>query len=100
MFRPGPRSSAANSTVAGMSPTWSPPGAPEEKVRCAGGGDTITVPPARHFAIVASLEKAEGEKGTKLKDQEGTIEGRGKSNKGIAKTAGEAAAGGAAVGPA
>jgi hypothetical protein len=60
--------------------------------------ETITTPQEGTFTIVASLENAQGTEGTKVKGEEGTIEGPGKDKKGTIKEAGIDAAGGAAVG--
>lgn len=60
--------------------------------------ETITIPDQGTYAIVASLQKADAGKGATLKDQEGTLEGPGKSDKSIAKEVGITTAGGAAVG--
>ena len=60
--------------------------------------ETITTPQEGTFTIVASLENAQGAEGSKLKGEEGTIEGPGKDKKATAKEAGIDAAGGAAVG--
>lgn len=60
--------------------------------------ETITTPQEGTFTIVASLENAQGAEGSKLKGEEGTIEGPGKDKKGVAKEAGIDAAAGAAVG--
>jgi hypothetical protein len=98
IFAQGREVVPANSTVAGHVTYVQPPGRATGRGEMRLVAETITVPEEGTFAIVASLEKAEGEKGTKLKDQEGTVEGGGKDNKGIAKTVGEATAGGAAVG--
>jgi hypothetical protein len=60
--------------------------------------ETITTPQEGTFTIVASLENAQGAEGTKMKGEEGTIEGPGKDKKGTVKEAGIDAASGAAVG--
>lgn len=61
--------------------------------------ETITTPDAKaSYTIVASLKDAQGPPGTKVKGEEGTIEGPGKDNKGTAIDAGKGAAAGAAVG--
>ncbi len=60
--------------------------------------ETISTPEQGTFTIVARLQDAQDSTGTKLKDNEGTVEGPGKSIKNTAKEAGIGAAGGAAVG--
>lgn len=60
--------------------------------------ETISTPEHHTFTIVARLEKADDSKGSKVKDDEGTIEGPGKSTKQAAKEAGIGAAVGAAGG--
>ena len=62
--------------------------------------ETLTTPGDQgvRYAIVASLEGAQGAEGVSLKDQEGTLQGPGKSKKDAAKEAGKAAAAGAGVG--
>jgi type IV secretion system protein VirB10 len=57
--------------------------------------DSISTPDRSKYDIVASLKDAEGEK---VKDEEGTMQGPGKDNKGTAKDAGIGAAAGAGVG--
>lgn len=60
--------------------------------------ETISTPEQGTFTIVAQLKDAQDTSGTKVKDDEGTVEGPGKSVKSAAKEAGIGAAGGAAVG--
>jgi hypothetical protein len=60
--------------------------------------ETISTPEQGTFTIVAQLQDAQDNTGSKVKDAEGTIEGPGKSDKSVAKEAGIGAAGGAAVG--
>lgn len=60
--------------------------------------ETITTPEHGTFTIVARLQNADDQNGTKIKDAEGTLEGPGKSDKSIAKDAGVGALGGAAIG--
>jgi len=60
--------------------------------------ETISVPDQGTYTIVAQLQKADDNTGTKLKDDEGTFEGPGKSVKDAAKEAGIGAAVGAGVG--
>ena len=60
--------------------------------------ETISTPERGTFTIVAKLQDAQDSAGTKVKDDEGTVEGPGKSIKSAAKEAGIGAAGGAAIG--
>ena len=60
--------------------------------------ETISTPEHGTFTIVARLQGADDNNGTKLKDTEGTLEGPGKSDASVAKEAGIGAAAGAAVG--
>jgi hypothetical protein len=60
--------------------------------------ETISTPGNGTFTIVAQLQDAQDNNGTKVKDAEGTIEGPGKSNKSVAKEAGIGAAIGAGGG--
>ncbi len=60
--------------------------------------ETISVTGQGTFTIVAHLQNADDNTGTKVKDAEGTVEGPGKSDKSVAKEAGIGAAAGAAVG--
>jgi type IV secretion system protein VirB10 len=57
--------------------------------------DSISTPDKSKYDIVASLKDAQGEK---VKDEEGTMQGPGKDNKGTVKDAGIGAAAGAGVG--
>jgi hypothetical protein len=57
--------------------------------------DSISTPDASKYNIVATLEDAQG---TKVKDEEGTMQGPGKGKKATAKEAGIGAAAGAGVG--
>ncbi len=59
--------------------------------------DTIKIPSGQKYAIKASLKDANAQ-GVTIKDDEGTVQGPGKSIKSAAKEAGIAAGGGAAVG--
>jgi hypothetical protein len=60
--------------------------------------ETISTPERGTFTIVAQLQDAQDNNGTKVKDAEGTVEGPGKSAKSAAKEAGIGAAVGAGVG--
>jgi hypothetical protein len=60
--------------------------------------ETISVPDQGTFTIVALLKNADDNTGSKVKDDEGTVEGPGKSVKSAAKEAGIGAAVGAGVG--
>jgi len=60
--------------------------------------ETITTPEDVKFTLVAGLEDAQGAEGARVKDEEGTIKGPGKSKKGAAVESGVGAGAGAAVG--
>ncbi len=60
--------------------------------------ETVATPEHGTFTIVARLNNLDDNKGSKLKDDEGTIQGPGKSAKNAAKEAGIGAAVGAGVG--
>jgi hypothetical protein len=60
--------------------------------------ETISVTDQGTYTIVALLKNADDNSGSKVKDAEGTVEGPGKSDKGVAKEAGIGAAVGAGVG--
>jgi len=60
--------------------------------------ETVSTPEHGTFTIVARLQDLDNNKGSKLKDDEGTIEGPGKSAKNAAKEAGIGAAVGAGGG--
>lgn len=60
--------------------------------------ETVSTTDYGTFTIVARLNRLDDDKGSKLKDDEGTIEGPGKSTKNAAKEAGIGAAAGAAGG--
>jgi hypothetical protein len=60
--------------------------------------ETVSTPEHGTFTIVARLNNLDDNKGSKLKDDEGTIQGPGKSTKNAAKEAGIGAAVGAGVG--
>lgn len=98
IFAQGREVVPANSTVGGHVTYVQPAGRATGRGEMRLIAETITVPEQGTFAIVAALEKADGGKGAKLKDQEGTLEGPGKNDKSIAKQTAEATAGGAAVG--
>jgi hypothetical protein len=60
--------------------------------------ETITTPEDVKYTIAAGLEDAEGAEGAKVKDEEGTVKGTGKSKKGAAIESGVGAGAGAGVG--
>lgn len=98
IFAAGEEVVPANSTVRGHVTFVQPAG------RAAGRGEmrlvAETISTAEHgtFTIVARLQDAQDNKGTTVKDAEGTLEGPGKSTKSAAKEVGIGAAGGAAIG--
>lgn len=98
IFAEGREVVPADSTVAGHVTYVQPAGRTSGRGEMRLVAETITIPNQGTFVIVASLHKADTGNGTKLKDQEGTFEGPGKSDKGLAKEVGETTAGGAAVG--
>jgi len=60
--------------------------------------ETVSTPDHQTFTIVARLQTADDNRGSKVKDDEGTVEGPGKSAKNTAKEAGIGAAIGAGGG--
>jgi len=74
-----------------------PPGRVKGKAELRLVLDTIKIPSGQKYAIKASLKDASAQ-GVTIKDDEGTVQGPGKSMKSAAKEAGIAAGGGAAVG--
>jgi len=98
IFAQGREAVPANSTVEGHVTYVQPPGRTSGKGEMRLVAETISVPDAGTYAIMASLQDAQSNQGTKVKDQEGTVEGPGKSTTGVAKEVGTAAGGGAAIG--
>lgn len=60
--------------------------------------ETLTTPDGIQYSISAGLQGEEGAEGAKVKGDEGTIQGSGKSKKGAAKDVGIGAGAGAGVG--
>jgi len=60
--------------------------------------ETITTPEDVKYTIAAGLEDAQGAEGARVKDEEGTIKGSGKSKKGATVESGVGAGAGAAAG--
>lgn len=60
--------------------------------------ETIRTPDGTTYSISASLEDAQGGPGVKVKDDEGTLEGQGKSKKRTAEETGIGAGAGAGIG--
>jgi type IV secretion system protein VirB10 len=60
--------------------------------------ETVTTPDNIKFTLAAGLEEAQGAEGARVKDEEGTIKGPGKSTKGAAVESGVGGAIGAGVG--
>ncbi len=88
----------AQSTVRGRVTFVKPAGRATGRGEMRLVAETISVPEQGTFTIVAQLQDAQDNAGTKVKDSEGTVEGPGKSVKSAAKEAGIGAAGGAAIG--
>ena len=88
----------ANSTVRGHVTFIKPAGRATGRGEMRLVAETIATPEHGTFTIVAQLQDASDNSGTKVKDSEGTVQGPGKSAKTAAKEAGIGAAGGAAIG--
>jgi hypothetical protein len=98
IFAKGREVVPANSTVRGHVTFLKPEGRATGRGEMRLVAETISTPEEGTFTIVAQLQDAQGGKGSKVKDAEGTIEGPSKSDKSVAKEAGIGAAGGAAIG--
>jgi len=98
IFAQGEEVVPTESTVRGHVTFLKPEGRATGKGEMRLVAETISIPERGTFTIVARLQDAEDNKGSKVKDPEGTIEGPGKSDKSVAKEAGIGAAAGAAVG--
>ena len=98
IFAGGQEVVPADSTVRGHVTFVKPAGRATGRGEMRLVAETISTPEQGTFTIVAQLQNAEDNTGTKVKDAEGTVEGPGKSDKSAAKEAGIGAAGGAAVG--
>ncbi|MFZ0963447.1 MAG: hypothetical protein WAO35_21510 [Terriglobia bacterium] len=98
IFAGGQEVVPANSTVRGHVTFLKPAGRATGRGEMRLVAETIATPEHGTFTIVAQLQNAEDNKGSKVTDSEGTVEGPGKSVKSAAKEAGIGAAGGAAVG--
>ena len=98
IFAAGQEVVPANSTVRGHVTFVKPAGRATGRGEMRLVAETISTPEHGTFTIVAQLQDADDNKGSKVKDAEGTIEGPGKSDKSVAKEAGIGAAAGAAVG--
>jgi hypothetical protein len=98
IFAGGQEVVPANSTVRGRVTFLKPAGRATGKGEMRVVAETISTPEQGTFTIVAQLHNADDNSGTKVKDDEGTVEGPGKSVKSAAKEAGIGAAGGAAIG--
>lgn len=86
------------STVRGRVTFLNPAGRAKGRGEMRLVAETVSTPEHGQFTIVARLQGVDDNKGSKLKDDEGTIEGPGKSAKNAAKEAGIGAAVGAGVG--
>jgi hypothetical protein len=98
IFAGGQEVVPANSTVRGHVTFLKPAGRATGRGEMRLVAETIATPEHGTFTIVAQLQDAQDNKGSKVTDSEGTIEGPGKSVKSAAKEAGIGAAAGAAVG--
>jgi hypothetical protein len=98
IFAGGQEVVPADSTVRGRVTFLKPAGRATGRGEMRLVAETISTPEHGTFTIVAQLQDADDNKGSKVKDAEGTIEGPGKSDKSVAKEAGIGAAAGAAVG--
>jgi len=98
LFAGGQEVVPADSTVRGHVTFLKPAGRAKGRGEMRLVAETISTPEHGTFTIVAQLKQAEDNTGSKLKDDEGTIQGPGKSAKSAAKEAGIGAAGGAAIG--
>jgi hypothetical protein len=98
IFAGGQEVVPAQSTVRGRVTFIKPAGRATGRGEMRLVAETISVPEQGTFTIVAQLQDAQDNAGTKVKDSEGTVEGPGKSVKSAAKEAGIGAAGGAAIG--
>ncbi len=98
IFAEGQEVVPVDSTVRGHVTFVKPAGRAKGRGEMRLVAETISVTGRGTFTIVALLQKADDNTGTKVKDAEGTVEGPGKSDKSVAKEAGIGAAGGAAVG--
>jgi hypothetical protein len=98
IFAGGEEVVPVNSTVRGHVTFLKPAGRATGRGEMRLVAETISTPEHGTFTIVAQLQNADDNKGSKVKDAEGTIEGPAKSDKSTAKEAGIGAAGGAAIG--
>jgi hypothetical protein len=98
LFAGGQEVVPANSTVRGHVTFMKPAGRATGRGEMRLVAETISVPEQGTFTIVAQLQDAQDNNGSKVKDSEGTVEGPGKSAKKTAKEAGIGAAVGAGGG--
>ncbi|MGD1102027.1 MAG: hypothetical protein ABSA59_08155 [Terriglobia bacterium] len=98
IFAGGQEVVPANSTVRGRVTFLKPAGRATGKGEMRVVAETISTPEQGTFTIVAQLQDAQDNSGSKVKDAEGTIEGPAKSDKSVAKEAGIGAAIGAGGG--
>ena len=88
----------AESTVRGHVTFLNPAGRAKGRGEMRLVAETVSVPEHGTFTIIARLKNLDDNTGSKLKDDEGTVQGPGKSAKTAAKEAGIGAAAGAAGG--
>ncbi len=98
IFSGGQEVVPADSTVRGRVTFVKPAGRATGRGEMRLVAETISVPEQGTYTIVAQLKNADDNTGSKVKDDEGTVEGPGKSMKSAAKEAGIGAAVGAGVG--
>lgn len=88
----------ANSTVEGHVSFVKSPGRVTGVAEMRLVADSITTPEGTVYTVAAGLQDAQGAEGAKVKGEEGTIQGSGKSTKDAAKETGIEAGVGAGVG--
>jgi hypothetical protein len=98
IFAGGDEVVPVNSTVHGHVTFLKPQGRATGRGEMRLVAETISTSERGNLTIVAQLQDAQDNTGSKVKDSEGTIEGPGKSTKSTAKEAGVGAAVGAGVG--
>ena len=98
VFVKGEQIVPAGSTLEGHVAFIKDPGRVKSKAEMRLVADKIVTPDNLEYTLTASLQDASGAEGAKVTDEEGTIQGPGKSVKGAAVESGIAAGVGAGVG--
>jgi hypothetical protein len=98
VFGGGEEMIPAGSTVEGRISFVKPPGRAKGKAEMRLTPEKVITSKGLQFVVSAALEDAQGGGSAKLSDEEGTLQGPGKSNKQTAKEAGIGAGAGAGVG--